>query len=377
MQLTGVKKFNVLHVVSRLPIGGVENMLLREVQGYNKERFNASVCCIKEGGKIADELERSGYKVEVLSKMKGHGFDWSVIRALYRIIKRDNIQILRTHQYHANLYGRFAGILANVPVIIPTFHNLYRSPNKPKLHRRFLNYLLSFFSDVLVPVSGSVASDMIKFDWANRKKVRTIYNGIVIEDYNIALSKQKARRILNLPPNCTIIGTVGRLTAQKGHRHLIEAASKLRDNCFVIAGDGHLMEELKNLSSYFKVNCIFMGSISPENIPLFLRSLDIFCFPSLWEGLPVALIEALAAGLPIVASDILPHIEVLGNAGIFSASGNIESLRAAIKALIDNPPLMEDLGKKAKERAKIFSMENTIKAYEELFENILRKKELV
>lgn len=377
MQSSGNKVFNILHVVSRLPIGGVENMLLRVIKGYDKKRFTVSVCCIKEGGEIADELKRLGYKVEILNKMKSHGFNWSAVFAIYYLIKRKKIHILRTHQYHANLYGRIAGLLARVPVIIPSFHNLYESPNNPKFHRRIFNYILSFFSDVLVAVSNTVASDIIRFDWVNPEKIKIIYNGIESEEFNITLSKEEARKALELPLNCTIIGTVGRLTEQKGHRYLIEATLKLGDTCVVIAGDGPLTEELKNLTKRFRVNSVFLGRLSYKKIPLFLRSIDIFCFPSLWEGLPSALIEAMATGLPVVATDIRPLREVVGDAGILVPPRDREALTKTMKMLIDTPSLRDTLSKKAKERARIFIIENTVKAYAELFEKILRKKKLL
>jgi glycosyltransferase involved in cell wall biosynthesis len=371
------KVFNILHVVSKLPVGGVENMLLKIVKGYDKKQFNVRICCIKEGGKIADELQNLGYKIIVLNKMKGHGFDWFALAALYKLLKRKNIHILRTHQYHANLYGRIAGILAGVPVIIPSFHNLYESPNKPKVHRRLLNYFLSFFSDTLVAVSKSVASDMVRFDRVNPEKIKIIYNGIATEEFNCKFSKQEARKFFNLPFNSIVIGSVGRLTEQKGHRYLIEAVSKLGDNCIVFAGDGPKMEELKNIANCFKANCIFMGRIDPLMIPMFLSALDIFCFPSLWEGFGTAIVEAMLAGLPIVVSDIPPHREVVDDAGILVHPGNAEALARALKVLIDNPSLRFTFGKKAKVRAKIFSIENTVKAYECLFEEILRYKGLL
>lgn len=377
MQLPSGRRINILHVVSKLPIGGVENMLFREVQAYNKERFDVSVCCIKEGGKIADKLMKSGYKVEILNRMKHHGFDWNVIKGIYNIIKRDNIHVLRTHQYHANFYGRIAGVLARVPVKIPTFHSRYESPNKPKIHRRFFNYLLYFFSDALVAVSDTIASDIIKYDKINPGKIRVIYNGIVINSFNSNILKIEARKTLSLPFDSLIIGSVGRLVKEKGHSFLIKGASELKDMYLAIAGDGPMMHKLKKLASKHKVNCIFLGQIDPSKIPLFLSSLDIFCFPSLWEGLPVALIEAMATGLPIVASDIPSHKEVMGNAGLYTPPGNEKKLTETLKMLASAPSLRDELGRRAKERAKIFSIENTIKAYETLFVDILHRKGLL
>lgn len=364
-------------MVSRLPVGGVENMLLKIVKGYDRKKFNASICCIKEGGEIADRLIDSGFKVHILNKMKGHGFDFGAVLAVYKLLKRENIHILRTHQHHANLYGRIAGMLAGVPVIIPTFHNLYRYPDKPKLHRRIFNYLLGFVSDAVVAVSNAVASDMARYDNIKQKKIKVIYNGIKEKDFDIRMSMEEARKIFNLPDGVIIIGSVGRLDEQKGHKYLINAVAELKGSHLVIAGDGPLMEELKKSADRFNVKCVFLGRLGYDKVPCFLRALDIFCFPSLWEGMPSALIEAMASGLPVVASDIAPHREVLGDTGILIPPDDTGQLAKALKILISNPSLKDSLGKKAKERAALFSIENTINDYEDLFKEILRKKGLL
>jgi glycosyltransferase involved in cell wall biosynthesis len=374
MKLSGDKKINILHVLSRLPVGGVENMLLKVVKGYDKSRFNVSICCLKEGGAIADELERLGFKVEILNRMKGHGFDLGTVTALCRFIKKGNIHILRTHHYHANLYGRMAGIIARVPVIISSFHDVYKSPERPKFHRRIINFILSFFTDKLIAVSKEVASDIIEYDWVNPQKIKVIYNGIQREEFNEEFSRQEVRDIFKLPQNLFAVGTVGRLTEQKGHRFLIKSVAEVPDTFIAIAGDGPLKNELKNLSEQYNINCIFLGTIPPSTIPVFLSTLDIFCFPSLWEGFGGALIEAMAVGLPIVASDIPPHREVIGDAGILVNPENTDELSGVLKMLIRDPSLREEFGHKAKERANIFSIGKTIKAYEDLFEEKLRDK---
>lgn len=371
------KVFNILHVVSRLPVGGVENMLFKILKAYDKTKFNPFVCCIKEGGEVADELKKAGYKVEILNRMKVHGFDLAAVRGIYNVIKRENIHILRTHQYHANLYGRIAGIVAGVPLMVPSFHNIYESPAKPKFHRRTCNYFLSFFSDALVAVSETVASDLIKYDSVNPGKIKVVHNGIEIEKFNSVSSKQAAKKTFNLPYDRIIIGSVGRFTDQKGQHYLIEAVSEINDACVAIAGSGPLMQELKNYAAQRNVNCILPGRLNPDSIPLFLRAIDIYCFPSLWEGFPSALVEAMAAGLPVVASDIPPHEEVLGDAGILVPPGDSGKLAETLSMLIENPSLRELLGEKAKRRAENFSIRNTVTSYENLFEELLKKKGLL
>lgn len=371
------KVFNVLHIASRLPVGGVETMILNEIRGYNKDRFNVTVCCLKEGGEIADELIKEGYDVKILHKMNRHGFDIGTLIALYRFITTRNIHIIRTHQYHANLYGRLAGVLAKVPVKISTFQNVYDFPRKPKLHRSILNYILSFCSDVLVACSNAVASDMIKYDKVRPHKIKVIYNGLNIDKFNSPYTRNEARKLLNLPGDEIIIGSVGRLDEQKGHHYLIEASAKLKDHTLAIAGDGPLQEELKNQATRSNTKVLFMGMMMPEEVPIFMRALDIFCFPSLWEGFGIAIAEAMAAGLPVIATDIAPLREVVGNAGIIVTPGDSTKLTKALKMLIDDPSLRDTLAQKAKDRAETFSIDNSVKAFEGLFESALSRKGLL
>jgi len=170
---------------------------------------------------------------------------------------------------------------------------------------------------------------------------------------------------------------VGRLTEQKGHRYLIEAAVNVKNVEIVIAGDGPLRKELESLAERLRVKCIFTGAVEQKKIPVFLKSLNIFCFPSLWEGLPSALIEAMAAGLPVIATDIPPHKEVLGDTGVIVSAGDADALAKAANMLIDDPSLMLTVAQKEKERVKMFSIDNTAKTYERLFEDILKKKRLL
>lgn len=371
------KVFNILHVMTSLQVGGAENMLYKIVTSYNPDKFKVSICCISEGGEIADKLRENGYDITILTRMKGHGFDVRAVVGLYNLIKRRNIHILRTHQYHANLYGRIAGALARVPVILPSFHNLYEFPDTPKFHRRIFNWLLSFHSDFLVAVSNSVASDIRRFDWVSNEQIKVMSDSIDTEEFNANLNQREARMLLGLPDDQLIIGTVGRLDEQKGHRYLIEAASGIHDVCVAIAGGGPLLGELKSYSDKLKGNIIFTGMMMPEKVPLFLRAIDIFCFPSLWEGFGIALAEAMAAGLPVVASDIPPLREVLGDAGIFVRSGDAVALREALNRLIDNVSLRESYSRNAKKRAEIFSIENYIKSFEDLCEELLQQKGLL
>ncbi len=371
-----MRKFKVLHVVSKLPPGGVEWMIYKIVTNYS-ENFIPIVCCIKEGGYVAEKIREKGIKVHILNCMKKHKFDFQAIWKIYNLIKQEKIDILRTHQYHANLYGRIAGILAGVPVILPSFHSLYVSSQKPKIHRRIFNFFLSKFSDYLIAVSKAVAKDVVKFDKVNPSKIKIIYNGIPIGNFNIDIDKNEARKLFNLTKNKIIIGTVGRLVPEKGHVYLIEAVSGLKNVSIAIAGDGELKDYLQEKAIENKVELFLLGNLEQSKIPLFLKAIDIFCFPSLREGFSNALLEALSSELPIAASNIPSIVEALNDSALYFLPKNVESLRECLMRLITSEKIRKDLSLKAKKRAEIFSIENTVKNYEDLFLEILKKKGLL
>jgi glycosyltransferase involved in cell wall biosynthesis len=291
-------------------------------------------------------------------------------------MKAERIDVLRTHQYHANLYGRIAGRLTGVPVIIPSFHNLYHSPEKPKLHRRILNYLLNLVSDRLVAVSRAVAGDMVRYDKAAEEKIRIIYNGVELAKFRPPLSRQEARDALNLPQDAFLIGAAGRLTKQKGHRVLITAASSVSGVAVAFAGAGPCRDELEQLARSLDVRCFFLGGLPPEKMPVFFRGLDIFCFPSLWEGFGTAIVEAMAAGLPVLASDIAPHREVLSDAGILFESGNPLELKQVLREILSDQERISFLRAKTLSRAEYFSLERTVRTYEDLYIEVLKEKRL-
>jgi glycosyltransferase involved in cell wall biosynthesis len=364
-------KINLMVLIVSMPVGGVETQILSIVQRLNRKNYNTKICCIRENGVLGEKAAAMGIDIVSLNLMKSSRFSFSISRAISEIIKGNNVHILWTHQYVANLYGRIASWLARSSIAVPTFHVLYDSP---KMHRRIFNHLLSYGTDTMVGVSNAVAHDIKRYDRVSKRKIKVIYNGIDIQYFDRHISKEEARKLFNLPPDGLIIGSVGRVTEQKGHRYLIEAAAKLKNNYVVIAGDGPLAGELKRLADGLNINFIFLGELSYDQIPKLLHAIDIFCFPSLWEGFGISLVEAMASGLPIVASDIPPHREVIGDAGILVPVGNESALADKLKNLIADVSLRESLGKKAKDRANNFSVDNTANAYNELFTRLLKGK---
>ena len=370
------RPLKVLHLITGLSSGGVENMLYKVVTRYDRERFKPVVCCIKSGGAVAESLKAEGIGVIMMNRMRGHGFDWRAVLEIQRMLKQVSVDVLRTHQYHANLYGRIAGRLAGVPVIIPSFHNLYRSPDKPKMHRRLINRFLASWSDRLVAVSDAVADDIVRYDGIRRERIRVIHNGIVIEDFRPSIKKAKAREVFGLPEKRWIVGSVGRLTPQKGHEFMIKAVKGLKEVALAIAGDGPLRRRLKEVAHKEGVECYLLGTLDQKKIPLFLKALDIFCFPSLWEGMPSALLEAMASGLPVIATRISSNMEIVGNAGILVDTRAPEEIRDSIERLMGSEEMRKNYAEQASKEAERFSIENTVREYENLYLEVLKEKGL-
>jgi glycosyltransferase involved in cell wall biosynthesis len=370
-----MKNLKVLHIISKLPIGGVENQLLLVLKNYDREKFQPFVCSLSEKGEIGQEIEKIGIKVFALNKLK-HTFDYSIIKDICDIIKRERIQIVRTHQYHANFYGRIAAKKSKVPCIVASVHNVYTRDKK--LHRRIINRFLARFTDKIIAVSEEVKMDILKYDRISEDKVQVIYNGVDLNAFNESFDKEQIKSKLGINPNVPVIGTVGRLTEQKGHIYLLQAILKLKhkfpDIKVLIVGDGPLMDELKSYtsSSGLSNNVIFTGF--RRDIPALLSIMDIFVFPSLWEGLPNALIEAMASGKAIIASNLPQIKEVLDSdgLGILVPPKDSDSISQSINFLLKNEKIVKKMGNLAKNMACTrFNIENTVKIYEKMFEKIL------
>jgi glycosyltransferase involved in cell wall biosynthesis len=370
----------VLHLITRLPVGGAERLLVDVVRGLDRGRFESLVCCIQEKGPLAAELERFGVPVFCLDRMRSKRFDLPAVRDLARLLRRERIDVMHSHLYHANLYGRLAARLAGVPAIA-TVHNTY---TRVKLHRRLLNRLLTGKRSHVVAVSEDVRRDLVKYDGIPQDRIAVIHNGIDVSRVQSSLSREQARAQLGIAGDAIAVGCVARLEEQKGHRFLLEALALLNEAprgaprfTLLLAGDGRLRAELERRAAALGVaaQTRFLGTRS--DVADVLRALDVYAMPSLWEGLSIAMLEAMAAGLPIVISDVSGVAQVIGNDeyGLRVPAGDPAALAQAIRALADHPEKRAALGAAARERviAK-FSMQAMLGELSRLYEEVSSRR---
>ncbi len=169
------RRVKVLYVFAALPVGGAEEVLITEVEGLDQTRFDPLVCVLSEKGPVGEQIENRGFPVVALHRMKSHRFDRRIIQDLYRLIKTEKVDVVHTHLYDGNKYGRLAAALARVPALISHYHNVY-SRRRIKYH--LINRVLSSLNDRILAVSQAVKESVVRHDRISPEKIEVLYNGI-------------------------------------------------------------------------------------------------------------------------------------------------------------------------------------------------------
>jgi L-malate glycosyltransferase len=365
----------VLHLITRLPVGGAERLLVDVARNLERNRFESIVCCIQEKGALAPELEAAGIALHCLERMRTKRFDWGVVRALKRLLQREQIDLVHCHLYHANLYGRIAAWLAGVPAVI-SVHNTY---TRVKIHRRLLNRVLANVTARIIAVSDETRRDILRYDGVPGDKVVTIYNGIDVRRVDSALTRTEARQRLGIGAESIAIGCVGRLEEQKGHRYLFDALAIIGREApplaariqTLLVGDGRLREQLKQQVGALALDSRVMFLGTRGDVADILKALDLYVMPSRWEGLSIAMLEAMAAGLAVVISDVGGVGRVLGSDefGLRVPPADPSRLAGAIRELAEQPARREALGRAARQRVEeAFSAQVMIAAISRIYE---------
>ncbi|MCM8826813.1 MAG: glycosyltransferase [Candidatus Omnitrophica bacterium] len=366
------RRINILYIIWSLGLGGAESVVINLVKGLDKGRFNPFVCCLNDKGIFAEELEREEIKVIALNKKPG--LDFSIIPKMIRLINTHNIDIVHTHLWGANCWGRVAAVLGRVKIIIATEHSV--DVWKPK-HYFLIDRFLSRFTHKIVVVSEAV-KDFYKSKGIAEEKLEVIYNGINEENFRISGEiREKIRKELGVNDNTKVLGIIGRLVEPKGHKFLFNAMGMLDGKYnlkVVVVGEGVEKETLKEMvrSLGLEDKVIFTGFRNDVNN--ILQSIDILVIPSLREGLPLVMLEAMASGVPVISSKVggIPEVIINGKNGILIEPANVRELAEAISVLVSNNELYQYLSHQAKQSIKAkFTLDRMIKDIEELYLKLL------
>ncbi len=315
-------------------------MLLGVLRNLNPEQFESTVCCIQDRGELADEAEAMGIPVISLGLMTRGGHDRRVVPALRQLMRNRGIELVHSHLYHANLYGRLAAHREGIPAVA-SVHNTYA---RRKWYRHWINRYLARYTFVVTAGSADIERDVLEVDRLPREKVVRLANCIDLTRVDSVLIPAEAKLRLGFAATDFVIGTVGRVEEQKGHVFLLEAFAQLRrlpggaNLRLLLVGDGRLLPALRETADRLGIAeaCRFPGSIT--SLGDVYRALDLFIMPSLWEGLSLAMLEAMAAGLPVIATDVGGAREVLGDNqwGLLVPPKDAGTIAAAAEKLLAN-----------------------------------------
>ncbi|MCQ3975046.1 MAG: hypothetical protein DPW09_16525 [Anaerolineae bacterium] len=371
-------KLIVMQIIDNLDIGGAQEVVHTLVKYLAVGNCRPIVCTLKDGP-LRHDIERLGIKVEVLpgrrygiTKFPLFVLDLIRIgRSLAALVRQYEVDVVQTHLLRLlDFIVLFLPFVTRLRLVLWTFHNakFELTPANLPSHRwlfpiklygfRLLYRLAAALVGGFVAVSDEVKNSMVEVIGPIQAKVHVICNGVDTSRYEQEVDRALIRQHLGLAAEARLIIVLATLKEQKGHRYLIEAMAALTpkypDLHVILVGDGPLRQTLQaqvaelNLEPYVH----FLGS--RHDVPDLLAASDLFVLPSLWEGLAMALLEGMATGLPIVASEVSGTIQVIvpGESGLLVPPGEVGCLVEAIGGLLSNPTMARQLGAAAKQRVQ-------------------------
>ncbi|ADQ13554.1 glycosyltransferase [Halanaerobium hydrogeniformans] len=374
------KNIKITYVITTLGLGGAETLLYNTLRKIDRNKFEPLVICLIEGSnELADDIENKldikVYKLNMKNKL-----DIRKIYSLYKIIKKENPDIIHSHLYAANILSRVIGKLTSAPVIISTIHNSVFGGKLREISLKFTDK----FSSLNTIISDKAASNAIKMNITNKDKLKVIYNGVdveVFEDYSQMAERKKIIKELNLENDIPILLSVGNLSKQKGYPVLFKALEKLKDKnksfYLLIAGKGKLENQLKELVKKYdmKNEIYFLGT--RRDIPQLMAAADFFVMSSHWEGLPVVLLEAMASGLPVIYTNVGGVGQVIdSNFGYLVTPDDENELADKIIEMINlSDSERNKMGEYARGKVKReYSIDNMVENFVKLYDELMQRK---
>ena len=348
---------------------GVKRLFAWMIPRFDPARFEVSLVSLRKKDLSEETLDALGIDITYLHKSK---FDPATLTALLKIIDRKKIDVLHLHGYGATTFGRMAAALRGIPAILHEHANLTDTPWFQKVADRALER----YTDIGIAVSQSTADFVIKARLVRAEKVKVVYLGAPHEEFSRVRSGdeiREARHQLGAAPGDFAVGSVTRLHDSKGNSYLVDAARIVLDQRpdarFFLVGEGPLRESLEAQANRLGLGdrFVFVGFV--RDVAAVLSAFDLCVFPSLWEGTPLTVFEALAAGKAIVATDADGLLDVLtdGRDARVVPKRSASALADAIVDLMDRPEERAGLAASARQTARRYDISAFVRKMERLY----------
>ena len=348
---------------------GVKRLFAWMIPRFDPERFNVSLVSLRKKDLSEETLESFGIDITYLHKSK---FDPSTLPALLKVMRRKRIDVLHLHGYGATTFGRLAGAMRRIPTILHEHANLTTTP----WYQKMADAVLEPQTDIAIAVSQSTAEFLVKARQLPPEKVKVVYLGVPLEEFSRPRSADEiavARAELGIAPGEFVIGSVTRLHDSKGNSFLVEAARQVIDRRpgarFVLFGEGPLLADLQAQAAALRLGDRFVFAGFTKDVARAVSAFDISVFPSLWEGTPLTVFEALAMGKPIVATDADGLLDVLTHDrdALIVPKRDAAALADAMVRMIDEPDTRRRLGDHARLTGRQYDIAAFVAKMERLY----------
>lgn len=375
--MPGPEPLHILHVISTSGLFGAERVLLELASQSRILGMNVTVAALKNSNNPNTELAEAARDagLPTLVVPCGGRFDGGVTDTLTEEVRKRGVQIIHSHNYKSNYYARHAASRTGAAWVV-TNHG--RRAGFKLLVYAMLDALLVRKAGRVVAVSPRI-SDQLSALGIKRDILSVIDNGVDFNRFTSLPAKDGAGRLLGIGDDAYVVGTVGALTEEKGHRYLLQAVHNLRKSipgiiCLLV-GDGPERARLESIARELWMEDAVVFAGKRDDVPSILPRFDLFVLPSLSEGLPMALLEAQAARVPVIATGVGAISTVIQNGvtGLVVPPGDAQSLAEAVMRSHGEPDKARDRALKGYERVKeYYSAETMALEYLELYKGLIR-----
>lgn len=379
-----MRKINLLYIITKLELGGAQKQLLSLIKNLDQGRFNLFLFAGQDGLLVSDFLRIGGLTLKGsrwLERPINIFKDFLSLFEICRFIKKNNIDIVHTHSSKAGILGRLAGKLTQVKIIVHTVHGWSFNDYQPVWFRRlfiWLERVNAQFSDKLIVVSEHDRKKGLVNRIGKEGQYRLIRYGIDYGEFNITERGIREEFGLN---NDLVIGMISCFKPQKSPQDFIKLASLINqglpDVKFFLVGDGVLRSQIENLINRFGLQKTVILSGWRRDIARILSAIDIFVLTSLWEGLPISVLEAMAASKAVVATNTGGIAEVIfeTKTGFLVPAHNINAMHRRLAILLKDENARKQIGKNAKASlTSEFSLENMVNNTRDLYDDLVKRK---
>jgi glycosyltransferase involved in cell wall biosynthesis len=372
----------IAYVIPRMAIGGAQTHLLQVLRLLDRRRFNPVLCCLASDRQDPIQLLHRVRELEVpivdaqlrdvpSSLVRPHTF--GQMARIAGELRRRRVQIVHSYLFHANWFGTLTARLGRIPVAIVSKRSM------DVYHRardRWACRVVNHLADRVTVNAEAVRDHVHRWERCPLAKIVVIANGVELRNRAGPPPAPAAEELNRL--GSPLVGSIARLVWKRGHKELLAAAAVVARQepavRFVLIGDGPLRPGLEREAATLGLNgrLRFLGAV-PDAAAL-LPSLDVFVLPSIWEGMSNALLEAMAAGKPVIATSVGGNPELITHekTGLLVPPGDVEALAAAILRLVREPALARSMAEAARQRmASEFTLERMVRRLEQLYDDSL------